>query len=187
MELKGNYSSGTTYSVGDVVRNDDGYWYILQKPCKAGTPPVNTLYWGRADATVALAAELAEDAVDRGKGKIVVDGIISSPSTTTVSGKTVPVYDVEHYCECNNAAATAAKTCSFKHSGNSVRDLAPGTRVTVVFKYTNSATTPTLKVASTGAKGIKYKGTTITTDADAVALLSGVCEFVYDGTNWNLI
>jgi len=47
MKLKGTYNGETTYSVGDVVLYEDGVSYLLNKPCKAGTPPVKTLYWER--------------------------------------------------------------------------------------------------------------------------------------------
>lgn len=45
MKLKGNYSAGTSYSVGDIVI-DDGRVYHLQNPAVAGTHPTNSLYWG---------------------------------------------------------------------------------------------------------------------------------------------
>jgi len=47
MNYKGAYSSGTSYSVGDVVVYTDNVAYWLQKPAVAGTPCHDTLYWGR--------------------------------------------------------------------------------------------------------------------------------------------
>jgi hypothetical protein len=64
MKLKGDWSSETTYSIGDVVRFTDNVFYHLQKPCKSGVPPIDTLYWGRASAIVAIAAGMAMDALD---------------------------------------------------------------------------------------------------------------------------
>jgi hypothetical protein len=52
MKLKGEWDSGTTYAVGDVVRYTDGVSYHLQNPCKAGTPPVETRYWSRTSQGV---------------------------------------------------------------------------------------------------------------------------------------
>ena len=47
MKLKGDFSAETSYSVGDVVRWENGDIFQLLKPCDAGTAPVNTLYWGK--------------------------------------------------------------------------------------------------------------------------------------------
>ena len=52
MTLKGDYNSGTSYSVKDVVRWDNGEIYILLKPCAAGNPPPNTLYWGKISGAI---------------------------------------------------------------------------------------------------------------------------------------
>ena len=43
--LKGNYAAGTSYSVGDVVK-ESGFYYILQKEAAAGTPVTDTRFWG---------------------------------------------------------------------------------------------------------------------------------------------
>lgn len=63
MKLKGEYSAGTVYDVGDVVVYSDGHVYHLQKPCKAGVPPVETLYWGKIDQTVEQCVLLTMDAL----------------------------------------------------------------------------------------------------------------------------
>ena len=47
MTLKGDYSGLTPYSKDDVVRWDNGEIYRLLKPCDTGTPPTDTLYWGK--------------------------------------------------------------------------------------------------------------------------------------------
>lgn len=64
LKLKGDYNSGTTYSVGDVVRYTDNVVYHLQNPAKAGVPPVNTRYWGRVDQPLAEAILMVLDGVD---------------------------------------------------------------------------------------------------------------------------
>ena len=46
MTLKGDWDKTEIYSVGDVVRYE-GVMYHMQKPCKAGISPHDTLYWGR--------------------------------------------------------------------------------------------------------------------------------------------
>lgn len=53
MTLKGDYSGGTSYNVKDVVRWSNGEIYVLLKPCAAGNPPPNTLYWGKISGPIA--------------------------------------------------------------------------------------------------------------------------------------
>jgi hypothetical protein len=90
---------------------------------------------------------------------------------------------VNRFGTCSTAAATAAKTVSITSGTYS---LAAGLRVTVKFTYANTASTPTLNVNSKGAKNIFHKGAQITSGANK-ALLAGVCDFVYDGTQWHLV
>ena len=86
---------------------------------------------------------------------------------------------ITHYGTCSTAASTAAKTVSLTNF-----TLETGARVQVKFTVTNTASSPTLNVNSTGAKAIMYRGSAISTGY----LASGrVYEFVYDGTNWELI
>lgn len=58
MNLKGDYNSGTSYSVGDVVKCSDGYFYYLFKPCAAGTTPTDSLYWNRMEEPFASCCEM---------------------------------------------------------------------------------------------------------------------------------
>ena len=58
MKLKGDYNSGTSYSVGDVVRNSEGNFYYLVKPCAAGTTPTDSLYWNRLESPLCECAEM---------------------------------------------------------------------------------------------------------------------------------
>ena len=69
MKLKGSYSSLTTYDVGDVVKYTDGNVYHLQKPCKAGVPPVETLYWGKIEQGLAEAIGYVMDMMDAESGE----------------------------------------------------------------------------------------------------------------------
>lgn len=52
MTLKGDYSGGTSYNVKDVVRWGNGEIYVLLKPCAAGNPPPDTLYWGKISGAI---------------------------------------------------------------------------------------------------------------------------------------
>ena len=80
MKLKGTYSSGTSYSVGDVVVCEN-HVYILQNPAVAGTHPTNTLYWGQLDA--AEVVNLIMDGVDIAEAGALVDKVANNLTTTT--------------------------------------------------------------------------------------------------------
>ena len=58
MKLQGTYDPGTSYSVGDVVKCSDGYFYYLFKTCAAGTTPTDSLYWNRLEEPLATCAEM---------------------------------------------------------------------------------------------------------------------------------
>ena len=104
--------------------------------------------------------------------------ISANPKSDGVTGATA-----NRYGTCSTAAATAAKTVSITAG---TPTLEAGLRVTVKFSSANTAGTPTLNVNSLGAKDIYFKGTKITT-GDEKGLLKGVCDFVYDGTQWHLL
>ena len=78
------------------------------------------------------------------------------------------------YGECATAAATAAKvvTCT------DFTELYTGATILVNFTSANSASAPTLDVNGTGAKNVILSGSI------PVTALSGLCEFVYNGTGW---
>ena len=91
---------------------------------------------------------------------------------------------INRFGTCSTASETAAKTVSIKDGTFS---LEAGARVIVKFNnIANTADNPTLNVANTGAKNIFHKNVKITTD-ESKALLAGICDFVYDGFQWNLI
>jgi hypothetical protein len=83
------------------------------------------------------------------------------------------------YGVCSTAAATAAKTVDcqgFK--------LETGVSIIVKFTVTNTASSPTINVNSTGAKSIYYRGAAIDPDW----LVAGqMYELAYDGTNYNIV
>ena len=91
---------------------------------------------------------------------------------------------VNRFGTCSTEYTTAAKTVSITDGTFSLEE---GARVIVKFRnIANTADNPTLNVANTGAKNIFHKGVKITTDKTK-ALLAGICDFIYDGTNWHLI
>ena len=61
---KGAYAAGTSYSVGDVVK-ENGFYYILQKSASSGTHPTNTKYWGLISDPVTIdALDIAEESAN---------------------------------------------------------------------------------------------------------------------------
>lgn len=87
--------------------------------------------------------------------------------------------DISHYGTCDTVAGTAAKTVSLSNYS-----LVTGSRIVVKFTVTNTAANPTLNVNNTGAKPIVYRGSAI---GAGYLAANRVYEFVYDGTNWNLM
>ena len=61
MKLKGEWKGNQKYDVGDILRYTDGVFYHVQKPCAAGTAPVDTRYWGRLNQVAAEAASMIMD------------------------------------------------------------------------------------------------------------------------------
>lgn len=90
---------------------------------------------------------------------------------------------VNRFGTCSTAADTAAKAVSIT---TGTFNLEAGARVSVQFSNANTANSPTLNVNSKGAKNIFHKGTQITSGGNK-ALLAGVVDFIYDGTQWHLI
>lgn len=90
---------------------------------------------------------------------------------------------VNRFGTCSTEAATAAKAVSIT---TGTFNLEAGARVSVKFSNANTANSPTLNVNSKGAKNIFHKGAKITSGSNK-ALLAGVVDFIYDGTQWHLI
>ena len=87
------------------------------------------------------------------------------------------------YASCSTAAATAAKTADITSGTFS---LETGAFVSVKFANKNTANNPTLNINGTGAKNIYINGGQITSGGNK-AVLAGVCDFRYDGTQWHVI
>jgi hypothetical protein len=91
------------------------------------------------------------------------------------------------YAECSTAAATAAKAatiCTDSDTTNTAFTLIKGVSVIVKFTNTNTASSPTLNINSSGAKAIFYNGVAI-----PASFLKGtrLYQFLYDGTYWQLV
>jgi hypothetical protein len=86
MGLKGDYSSETTYSIGDIVRYTDDGIYRLFKAAPAGTTPINTLYWNPVDQRMADCARMVLD-IDRANDTTGTQHKLANNLTTTAAGK----------------------------------------------------------------------------------------------------
>jgi len=88
-----------------------------------------------------------------------------------------------YYGTCSTAAATAAKVVTLSNTAG--WELVAGTIVGIKFTNSNTATSVTLNVNSTGAKSIQYNGSTYTSSsADVCGTASRVTYYMYDGTYW---
>lgn len=138
----------------------------------------------------ALSADVTVTKNDIGLGN--VDNTADSNKVVASAGKLTTATNLEgisfdgttgtsYYATCSTAAATAAKEATI--SGQTF-NLVTGARVIVKFTYANSATSSTLDVNGTGAKPIYYNGAAI---GKSVTDANGTYEFVYNGTQWELI
>ena len=91
--------------------------------------------------------------------------------------------DMYCYGYCSTAGGTAAKTVSVTGAGGGFT-LTTGSRVTVKFANTNTATNPTLNVNSTGAKNMQYRGNNIPA---AAIQANSIYDFVYTGSVWEVV
>ena len=87
--------------------------------------------------------------------------------------------NINHFCICSTASATAAKTASL-----SGFKLSTGARAMVKFTYGCTAANPTLNINGTGAKAIYYKGAAVPPGYITANLF---VELVYNGTQYNIV
>lgn len=92
--------------------------------------------------------------------------------------------NVSHYATCATAAGTTAKVATISPTVSNAPSLVVGFRVMVKFTYANTVNSPTLNVNSTGAKTIYRRGKPLSAN---VIQAGDVCEFVYDGTYWQMV
>lgn len=88
------------------------------------------------------------------------------------------------YAVCSTSASTAAKTVTASNWVETA-NLEAGARIVVKFSDSNTASSPTLNVNSTGAKSIVVSSSEITTTL--YWSTGAVVEFVYDGTYWQML
>ena len=114
-------------------------------------------------------------------GEVDLGTVLTAHQTIKQDGVTGAT--VNRFGTCSTAAGTAAKAVDIT---TGTFTLEAGARVSVKFTNANTASTPTLNVESKGAKNIFHKGAKITSGSNK-ALLAGVVDFIYDGTQWHLI
>lgn len=84
---------------------------------------------------------------------------------------------------CSTAAATAAKAVTVSADQNF--KLKTGSMIIVKFTVSNSASSVTLDVNSTGAKSIYYNNAVYTgTSTSVTGYANAYLVYIYDGTNW---
>lgn len=82
------------------------------------------------------------------------------------------------YATCDTAAGTVAKVASLAAGSLSLK---AGATVAVKFTYANTASSPTLNIAGTGAKAMYIQGV-----RDVYWTDGATVTFTYDGTNWRV-
>lgn len=103
-----------------------------------------------------------------------VGKITDSAGNTGLIGSTL-------YGTCATEAATVAKVVTLSDFDK----LMNGVTIHVKFTYSNTATSPTLNVNSTGAKSIYKYGTTVPGTTALTSWPAGsIVSFTYDGTSW---
>lgn len=107
----------------------------------------------------------------------------AQPAHQTIKQDGITGATVNRFGTCSTSATNKAKDVSIT---TGTFNLEAGARVAVKFTNANLSENPTLNVNSTGAKAIFHNGAKIQYE-DSRYLLKGVCEFVYDGTQWHFI
>lgn len=82
------------------------------------------------------------------------------------------------YATCNTAAGTVAKVATL---ASGTLSLKAGATVAVKFTYANTASSPTLNIAGTGAKAMYIQGV-----RDVYWTDGATVTFTYDGINWRV-
>ena len=170
-------------TIGDGTSNS-GTLYLTKTGVTANS------YGPSTDATPSAGSTFTvpQLTVDKyGRVTAASDKTVTIPSAQTITQDGLTGSTINRYGSCSTAAGTAAKTVSVTNGTvPTLNASAAGLKVTVKFDNANTANNPTLNVSSKGAKNIFHNGAQITTGENR-ALLAGVCDFVFDGTQWHLV
>ena len=168
------YTAGTGLSLSGTTMNH-------ASSVTAGTAGTSTATSGSTLAIPYVTYNASGHITATGTHTHTVSGFLTGHQTIKNHGVTGAT--INTYADCSTAAATAAKTANIT---SGTFNLETGSRVFVKFANANTADTPTLNINSKGAKNIFNNGAQITTGGNKT-LLKGVCEFIYDGTQYHLI
>jgi hypothetical protein len=141
-----------------------------------------------SDVKVTLTESTISDIITAIATKTNAKYATKSVATTSANGlmsatdKTKLNYTNIAYGTCTTAAATAAKEVTI--SGNTNWTLQVGSIVCAKFTYTNTASSPTINVNSTGAKSIWYDSAVYTSKYSIGGCANRYTMFMYDGTYW---
>lgn len=165
------FSTANTYASGAITLNVSSTGAKNVYYNGAVTSSSNQCPWLANDTITFMYDGTGYQFISRSSSDVsYIDGVYGAHVTnSSLPGKYVVRYGV-----CSIGASTAAKTVTLT---NGTPYLNAGTHIFVNFSNKNTATSPTLNVNSTGAKTIKPDN----------AVLDGICEFVYDGTYWQLV
>jgi len=180
--------SGTTFTVtkGATYSNNAGtITGVTAGTGLSGGGTSGTVTLNHSNSVTAQTTQAVYPIKIDAQGHISAYGTAVTPLTShqTIKQDGVTGATGNHFGTCSIAAGTAAKTVSITAG---TPTLEAGLRVVVKFSNANTASTPTLNVNSLGAKNIFHNGAQITTGSNK-ALLAGTVEFVYDGTQWQLV
>ena len=142
-----------------------------------------TLTLPNATGTVALTSDIptvhnVPSGGTAGQVLSKIDGTDYNVEWSTVSGGGDVVYATS-----SDSASTVAKSATIV--SGTLTTLTSGVQAIVKFAETNTASSPTLNIGSTGAKSIKRYGTTAVGQNQNESWVAGSpVLFIYDGTNW---
>ena len=112
------------------------------------------------------------------------DDLTSVKSRTTTLEGSVQVAQT-YYATCTTAAGTAAKVATITPEVTDFT-LRTGTTVIVNFSATNSNSSATLNLNSTGAQPIRYKNAALTSTTRGYLAANRLVILKYDGTYWQI-
>ena len=173
-------ATDTTYSAGAGLTLS-GTQFKHSNSVTAGTAGTSTATSGSTLAVPYVTYDAQGHVTASGTHTHTITGFLTSHQTIKNDGITGAT--INRYGACSTAAGTAQKEVT---PTTGTVSLEAGLRVAVKFANANTADSPTLKVGSNAAKNIFHKGAQITTGGNK-ALLAGICDFIYDGTQFHLV
>lgn len=137
-------------------------------------------------ATKATGDKNGNDITTTYQPKLVSGTNIKTINNTSLLGSgNIDIQSIENawFCTCTTAANTAAKVLTCSESGFTLKE---GTVIAVAFTNTNTASSVTLNVNSSGAKSISDRGTVYTgNDSEMTGYAGRILYYMYNGTTFD--